>query len=273
MAARHGTISPTLRAGVPFWGGLRGGGGGLAVVVCTHPCAGGVAGGSSVRHGRKNPVASPGPVGPFEEEPRIRRGGLRYMVWYGMVWYGMVWYGMVWYGMVWYGIWYGMVWYGMAWHGTARHGTARHGTARHGTARHGTVRHGMVWYGMVWCGMALPPPLLSMVSKGKPRTCLCNLAQPSKTCVKFRTGDAAMEPMPFLTRLPESHLGTCTASSTSTGGDGRLGGLVWGRTGGLWRYAGVVGAAVWQPGQVMSCIASYHRPSARISASDGKPSG
>ena len=40
---------------------------------------GGVAGGSSVRLGRKYPVASPGPVGPFEEEPRIRRGGLRYM--------------------------------------------------------------------------------------------------------------------------------------------------------------------------------------------------
>ena len=41
MAARHGTISPTLRAGVPFLGGLWGGGGGLAVVVCTLPCAGG----------------------------------------------------------------------------------------------------------------------------------------------------------------------------------------------------------------------------------------
>ena len=40
MAARHGTISPTLRAGVPFLGGLRGGGG-LAVVVCTLPCGGG----------------------------------------------------------------------------------------------------------------------------------------------------------------------------------------------------------------------------------------
>ena len=37
---------------------------------------GGVAGGSSVRLGRVNPVASPGLVGPFEEEPRIRRGGL-----------------------------------------------------------------------------------------------------------------------------------------------------------------------------------------------------
>ena len=62
----------------PFLGGLRGGGGGMAVVVCTHPCGGGVAGGSSVRLGRKYPMASPGLVGPFEEEPRIRRGGLRY---------------------------------------------------------------------------------------------------------------------------------------------------------------------------------------------------
>ena len=79
MAARHGTISPTLRAGVPFLGGLRGGGG-LAVTVCTLQWGGGVAGGSSVRHGRENPVASPGLVGPFEEEPRIRRGGLRYVV-------------------------------------------------------------------------------------------------------------------------------------------------------------------------------------------------
>ena len=61
MAARHGTISPTLRAGVPFVGGLREGG--VAVVVCTHPCGGGgVAGGSSVRRGRENPVASPGPL-------------------------------------------------------------------------------------------------------------------------------------------------------------------------------------------------------------------
>ena len=77
MAARHGTISPTLRAGVPFLGGLRGGRGGLAIIVCTLPCGGWVAGGSSVRHGRENPVASPGVVGPFEEEPRIRRGGLR----------------------------------------------------------------------------------------------------------------------------------------------------------------------------------------------------
>ena len=55
-------------------------GGGRAGGCCVHPptCGGGVAGGSSVRRGRKNPVASPGLVGPFEEEPRIRRGGLRY---------------------------------------------------------------------------------------------------------------------------------------------------------------------------------------------------
>ena len=118
MAARHGTISPTLRAGVPFFGGAKGGRGGLAVMECTLPCGGGVAGGSSVRLGRVNPVASPGLVGPFEEEPRIRRGGLRYMVWYGMVWYGMVWYGMVWYGMVWYGmVWCGVVWCGVVWCG------------------------------------------------------------------------------------------------------------------------------------------------------------
>ena len=44
MAARQGTISPTLRAGVPFLGraeGAGGGGGGLAVVVRTPPCGGG----------------------------------------------------------------------------------------------------------------------------------------------------------------------------------------------------------------------------------------
>ena len=79
MAARHGTISPTLRAGVPFWGGW-GGGGGAGGCRVHPPMRGGVAGGSFVRLGRKNPVASPGLVGPFEEEPRIRRGGLRYTV-------------------------------------------------------------------------------------------------------------------------------------------------------------------------------------------------
>ena len=115
MAARHGTISPTLRAAVPFWGGWGGGGG--AGGCCVHPpMRGGFAGGSSVRLGHKNPVASPGLVGPFEEEPRIRRGGapLYGTVRYGTVRYGTVRYGMVWYGMVWYGmVWYSMVWYGM----------------------------------------------------------------------------------------------------------------------------------------------------------------
>ena len=120
-------LYPQPSAPESLFGGAEGGGGGGAGGCCVHPpMRGGVAGGSSVRLGRKYPVASPGLVGPFEEEPRIRRGGLRDMVWYGMVWYGMVWYGRVWYGMVWYGmVWYGMVWYGMVW-------------------------YGMVWYGMVW---------------------------------------------------------------------------------------------------------------------------
>ena len=77
MAARHGTVSPTLRAGVPFLGGLRGGGGGWRLLCAPSHAGGGVAGGSSVRLGRENPVASPGLVGPFEEEPRIRRGGVK----------------------------------------------------------------------------------------------------------------------------------------------------------------------------------------------------
>ena len=67
MAAWHGTISPTLRAGVHFlgvggWGGGGGGGG-----CCEPPPlrgGGGVVGGSSVRRGRNNPVASPGPWTP-----------------------------------------------------------------------------------------------------------------------------------------------------------------------------------------------------------------
>ena len=45
MAARHGTISPTLRTGVPFLGGLRGGGGGGWRLSC----APSLVGGSSVR--------------------------------------------------------------------------------------------------------------------------------------------------------------------------------------------------------------------------------
>ena len=61
-------------------GGLRGGGGGWRLWCApSHAGGGGVASGSFVRHGRVNPMASPGLVGPFEEEPRIRRGGLRYI--------------------------------------------------------------------------------------------------------------------------------------------------------------------------------------------------
>ena len=86
MAARHGTISPTLRAGVPFFGGAEGGGGGWRLWSAPSHAGGGVAGGSSVRLGRVNPVASPGLVGPFEEEPRIRRGGMASVVW--PQWYG-----------------------------------------------------------------------------------------------------------------------------------------------------------------------------------------
>ena len=108
MAARHETISPTLHAGVPFWGAE--GGWGLAVVVCTLPCGGG------------SPVGAPSglaentrwrPLGPWAPSRKnLGFAGGDSAIWYGMVWYGMVWYGMVWYGMVWYGmVWYGMVWY------------------------------------------------------------------------------------------------------------------------------------------------------------------
>ena len=117
MAARHGTISPTLRAGVPFWGGLRGGGGGWRLSRApTH------AGGGRRWELRpawpKKPGGVPWARGPLRGRTSDSPGGtpLYGMVWYGMVWYGMVWYGMVWYGMVWYGmVWYGMVWYGMVW--------------------------------------------------------------------------------------------------------------------------------------------------------------
>ena len=61
----------------PFFGGEWGGGGWRLLCAPSHVRGGGVASGSSVRLGQKNPVASPGLVGPFEEEPRIRRGGLR----------------------------------------------------------------------------------------------------------------------------------------------------------------------------------------------------
>ena len=109
----------------PFCGGAEGGGG-VAVVVCTHPCEGGVAGGSSVRLGRETRWRPLGSWAPSRKNLGFAGGdsAIWYgMVWYGMVWYGMVWYGMVWYGMVWYGmVWYGMVWYGMVWYGTSQLG-------------------------------------------------------------------------------------------------------------------------------------------------------
>ena len=126
MATRHGTISPTLRAGVRFlggWGGMGGGGGG-----CREPPpsgVGGCAGGSFVRRGQKNPAASPGHWAPSRTNLGFARGDSA--MWYGMVWYGMVWYGMVWYGMVW----YGMVWCGVVWCGMVRYGTVRYGTVRY----------------------------------------------------------------------------------------------------------------------------------------------
>ena len=134
-----GLYPPTLRAGVPFWGGAEGGGG-LAVIVCTLPCGGGgggVASGSSVRLGRKKPGGVPWGLGPPSRKNLGFAGGDS-AIWYGMVWYGMVWYGMVWYGMVW----YGMVWYGMVWYW-----------------------YGMVWYGMVWYGMCM---LLLLLLLGHP---------------------------------------------------------------------------------------------------------
>ena len=154
MAARHETIYPTLRAGVPFLGGR--GGGGLAVVVCTHPCAGG---------GRRwelrpawpiKPGGVPWARGPLRGRTLDTSGGTP-LLWYGMVWYGMVWYGMVWYGMVWYGmVWYGMVWYGMVWYGMVWYGM---------------VWYGMVWYGMVWYGILLLLLLLWHPARAGGRNC------------------------------------------------------------------------------------------------------
>ena len=79
IVVQHGTISPTLRAGVPFFrGGLGGGGAGGC---CVHPpMLGGVAGGSRDRHARKNPVASPGREGPLRGSTSDSRGGLCYTV-------------------------------------------------------------------------------------------------------------------------------------------------------------------------------------------------
>ena len=110
MAARHGTISPTLCAGVPFLGGLRRGGGGWRLLCApTH-----ARGGRRWEHRPawpKKPGGIPWACGPLSRKNLGFAGGDT-AIWYCMVWYGMVWYGMVWYGMVWYGmVWYGMVWY------------------------------------------------------------------------------------------------------------------------------------------------------------------
>ena len=94
------------------------GGGGLAVVVCTHPCGGGSPVGAPSGMAEKTRWRPLGSWAPSRKNLGFAGGDSASLVWYGMVWYGMVWYGMVWYGMIWYGmVWYGMVWYGMVWYG------------------------------------------------------------------------------------------------------------------------------------------------------------
>ena len=133
MAARHGTISPTLRAGVPLWGGRVCGGGGVGGCCVHPPLWGGLPVGASTGMAVKTRWRPLGSWAPSRKNLGFA-GGDSAIIWYGMVWYSMVWYGMVWYGMVWYGmVWYGMVWYGMVW-------------------------YGMVWYGMVWYGMKAEVP-------------------------------------------------------------------------------------------------------------------
>ena len=122
MATRHGTISPTLRAGVPFRGALRGGGGGGWRSLCAPTHVGGGRRWELYPAWPKKPGGVPWARGPLRGRTSDSPGGtpLYGMVWYGMVWYGMVWYGMVWYGMVWYGmVWYGMAWHVMVWYGRA----------------------------------------------------------------------------------------------------------------------------------------------------------
>ena len=60
----------------PFVGGSWGGGGWRLLCAPTL-VGGGLPVGASPGLAEKNPVESPGLVGPFEKEPRIRRGGLR----------------------------------------------------------------------------------------------------------------------------------------------------------------------------------------------------
>ena len=88
MAARHRTISPTLRAGVPFWWG---GGGGGAGGCCVHP---------PMRGGGGSPVGAPSgmaektrwrPLGSWAPSRKnLGFAGRDSAIWYGMVWYGML---------------------------------------------------------------------------------------------------------------------------------------------------------------------------------------
>ena len=118
MAARHGTISPTLRAGVPFLGGAEGGGGGWRLLCAPTHARGGLPVGAATGMAVKTRWRPLGSWALSRKNLGFAGGTPLGMAWYGMVWYGMVWYGMVWYGMVWYGmVWYGMVWCGVVWCG------------------------------------------------------------------------------------------------------------------------------------------------------------
>ena len=83
LCPRHGTISPTLRAGVNFLGGMGWGAGewgGGGVAVCPLPGGGGGSPvGASSGVAEEKPGGVPGPLGPFVGEPRIHRGGLRHI--------------------------------------------------------------------------------------------------------------------------------------------------------------------------------------------------
>ena len=85
MAARHGTISPTLRAGVPFWGGLGGGGGWRLLCALTHAGGGSPVGAPSgmAEKTRWRPLGS---WAPSRKNLGFAGGDSAY----GMVWYGMV---------------------------------------------------------------------------------------------------------------------------------------------------------------------------------------
>ena len=64
MAARHGTISPTLGAGVPLWGVVGGGGGWRLLCAPTH-MGGGLPVGASSGLAEKKPDGVPWARGPL----------------------------------------------------------------------------------------------------------------------------------------------------------------------------------------------------------------